>query len=286
MVTGFAALEPATVAWEVAEDASFRTVVRRGEARATPEDAMSVHVVADGLRPDRQWFYRFRLGPDVSATGRTRTAPSPGSNPASLRMALVSCQNYQDGWWSAFDAIAADRLDLVVHVGDAIYETDPAGTLEGRRHVAPERPGGCRTLADYRARWQQYRRDPSMQAAMASAPWMLVDDDHEIVNNVAGAAPGSDLERRAVAYRAMWEHLPIRTRPDGASWVLHRRLDWGRLARISLLDTRQHRTAQPRGGDGTTVGPPELGDQPVTSSVRSRSGGCSTAFAAHRRAGT
>ena len=251
-----------SVAWEVAEDPAFRRVVRRGEAPARPGDARSVHVVADGLRADREHFYRFRAGAAVSPVGRTRTAPAPGTRARSLRLGVVSCQNLEGGWWTALEALAADRLDLVLHLGDAIYEGDPGGSVPERRHVAPERPGGCRTLADYRARWRQYRQDPALQAALASAPWMLVDDDHEIVNNVAGGAADADLDRRAAAYRAMWEFLPVRTRPEGPAWRLHRRLDWGRLARISLLDTRQFRTAQQRGPDGTTVGPPELGDRP------------------------
>jgi alkaline phosphatase D len=254
-----------SVEWEVAIDEGFRQIVTGGTHAVTAADGFSVHAIATGLRADNQYFYRFRHDGKLSPVGRTKTAPSAQSSVGRLRFAVVSCQNYETGYWPVFDAIAADELDLIVHLGDAIYEGDPSTTaLPGRRHKAPQRPGGLKTLADYRSRWAQYRSDPALQKAMASAPWWCVNDDHEIVNNVA-APPAGDAAasaRRAAAYQAMWEHLPIRTRPDGASWELNRRLDWGRLARLNLLDTRQHREPQARGEDGSTVGAVAVGDRP------------------------
>ncbi|WP_198954726.1 alkaline phosphatase, partial [Kineosporia sp. R_H_3] len=215
------------VAWEVARDRRFRTVVRRGTALARRRYAHSVHVDVTGLSPGTDYWYRFRAAPHVSPTGRTRTTPAATAGPARVRFAVASCQNFQQGYWPAYTAMAAEDLDLVVHLGDYLYETDPSSALPGRRHRAPQTPGlnQLRTLTDYRARHAQYKLDPALQAAHAAAPWMAVWDDHEVENNYAGLADDvADTgprrqaaavfaTQRAAAYQAYWEHLPLRPRP-------------------------------------------------------------------------
>jgi alkaline phosphatase D len=249
------------VLWQVATDEQFTDVVRAGSARAHPDWAHSVHVEVSGLGPDRVYFYRFRLGQHVSAVGRTRTFPSVGAPVQSLELAAVSCQALFAGRFAAYRHLASRDLDLLVHLGDYIYEGDgPASPPAGpdRRHL-PFRI--ARTLEDYRVRHAQYRLDTDLQAAHASAPFLCVPDDHEVVNNAAGdygaggdSTPEVFLPRRAAAYHAYYEHLPLRRRsmPQGPDMALYRRLRYGGLVELNLLDTRQYRSPQM---DGPTFQP-------------------------------
>jgi alkaline phosphatase D len=219
-----------------------------------------------GLSPGTEYWYRFKAASHVSPTGRTRTAPAAASNPARVRFAVASCQNFQQGFWPAYTALAAEDLDLVVHLGDYIYETDPRSSLPGRRHRAPQTPGlnQLRTLTDYRARHAQYKLDPALRAAHAAAPWMAVWDDHDVENNYANLVddlgdtgarrqtPAAFATQRTAAYRAYWEHMPLRPRPASGTpaYRVYRGVDFGSLLRLSLLDTRQYRTDQPGGRVG------------------------------------
>lgn len=240
------------VAWEVAEDAGFRRVVRRGAVSAGPESAHAVHVTVQGLRAGREHWYRFRAEGHVSPAGRAVTAPAPDQMPRELRMAFASCSNYPVGFFTAYRHLAEERPDLVLHLGDYQYEgAARAGDL--RPHVGPE----TTTLAGYRQRLAQYRTDPDLQAAHAAAPWLVVFDDHEVDNNWADGVPEKPaeqpgfLDRRAAAFRAYYEHMPLRrsATPRGPDMRLHRRVTWGRLAGFHMLDTRQHRSDQAN-GDG------------------------------------
>ena len=249
------------VLWQVATDERFTHVVRAGSARAHPEWAHSVHVEVFGLLPDRVYFYRFRLGQYMSAVGRTRTFPAVGAPVTSLELAAVSCQALFAGRFAAYRHLATRELDLLVHLGDYIYEGDgPASPPAGpdRRHL-PFRV--ARTLPDYRVRHAQYRLDPDLQSAHAAAPFLCVPDDHEVANNMAGdygsggdGTPEEFLPRRAAAYHAYYEHLPLRRRsmPRGPDMALYRRLRYGRLVELNLLDTRQYRSPQI---DGPTFQP-------------------------------
>jgi alkaline phosphatase D len=239
------------VQWQIATDEAMRRVVRRGTAKALPELAHSVHVEVSGLEPDRWYWYRFSVGSEDSPVGRTLTLPAHGMSDH-LRFAFVSCQDWQNGYYSAYANLAREDLDLVVHLGDYIYEygPDPAGP---RQHDGPE----VDSLASYRNRHALYKTDPQLQAAHAAFPWAVTWDDHEVENNYADAIsednadPQRFLERRANAYQAYYEHMPLRrsSLPVGADLLLYRRLTWGDLAEFSLLDTRQYRTDQPC-GDG------------------------------------
>lgn len=236
--------EPVAVTWEVAEDPRLSRVVARGEALAVSEAAHSVHVEVAGLRPGREYWYRFRAGGHASEVGRTRTAPAPGAAVDRLRIAYGSCQKYEAGYYGAYPHLAADAPDLVLFLGDYIYEKT-ASAKGVRRH--PE--GEAMDLASYRVRYGLYKSDPNLRAAHAAAPWMVVWDDHEVVNDYGGDQDRADtdpavfLRRRAAAYQAYYEHMPLRrrSRPVGPQMLLHRALDWGSLAQIQLLDTRQRR---------------------------------------------
>ncbi|MBX9793615.1 MAG: alkaline phosphatase D family protein [Burkholderiaceae bacterium] len=259
-LTGDDLPERVEVQWEVAHDEAFRHIAARGVETAEEAWAHSVHAEPGGLEPARWYWYRFQALGDRSAVGRTRTAPPADAGKdaaASLRFAIASCQRYDAGHYAAWRDVAAQNLDLVLFLGDYIYESG-SSTLDVRRHEG----GAARTLGDYRARYATYKRDPLLQAAHASAPWLMVWDDHEVENDYAGLQ-GQHLDldfaaRRAAAYQAYWEHLPFpnaaRPRLDvpGASMRVTGRLDWGTLARIHLLDDRQHRDPQacPRTGQG------------------------------------
>jgi alkaline phosphatase D len=239
---------PVRVEWEVATDERMRRVVRRGSVYAVPDRAHAVHAEVHGLRSDSWYWYRFRAEGYLSMTGRTRTTPAAHADPRRLRFAFVSCQNWQDGLWPAYHGLASEDLDLVVPLGDYIYEggVDPAAV---RQHNSPE----IVTLADYRNRHALYRTDPSLQAAHAAFPWMITWDDHEVDNNYAGDVPEDGqpdfLARREVAYQAYEEHMPLPRRLRQHGTRVYRDAAWGRLLGLHVLDTRQYRTDQPC-GDG------------------------------------
>ena len=272
--------KPIPVRWEVALDPGMREIVRAGTAIAQPENGHAVRVLANRL-PESCWlYYRFsakgRFSGHVSRVGRTRTFPaSPGAKrfwyqhclePARsdrMRFAMVSCQSYVQGFYPAWGDIARQDLDFVVHTGDYIYEggASSAPLLAGRNHVG----GEIFSLNDYRNRYALYRLDQDLQDAHAQLPFIVTWDDHEVDNNYAGlveeeGAPfaGDDfVERRRNAYQVYAESMPIRTttvrRRAGDSrqfrdvFPLFRRLRYGSLADVHVLDSRQYRTDQPAG---------------------------------------
>lgn len=241
------------VEWEIAADDSMKKIIRRGTELATPQLAHSVHVEVHGLEPDRWYWYRFRCGDAQSIIGKTRTTPALDALPDRLRFAFVSCQSYEQGLYTGYDHMQREDLDLVVHLGDYIYEY---GGKEGK--VRKHTEGEIMSLDDYRNRHAQYRTDPHLQAAHAQFPWLVVWDDHEVDNNYAGAISEEKsvdsaalLSRRANAYQAYYEAMPLRrsSLPNGPDAQLYRQLPYGRLANIQMLDTRQYRSDQPC-GDG------------------------------------
>lgn len=236
------------VRWEVAADPRFRRVVRRGEVTAWPGWGHAVHVEAGGLPSDRELWYRFAVGRWRSPVGRTRTTPAPGAAASSLRVAVASCANFPAGFFTAYRHLAEELPDLVLHLGDYRYEGPALPNEIGRAHLG----GETRTLAQYRRRYAQYQADADLQAAHAAAPWLPVWDDHEVENNYAGLTPERPedrarfRQRRAAAYRAYYESLPLRTTsvPRGPHLQLFRSVTWGRLATFHMLDTRQYRADQ------------------------------------------
>ncbi len=247
------------VAWEVAHDECFRRIARRGVTLARPEDAHSVHVELTGLAPGRWYWYRFKAGTELSPVGRTRTAPGVRSALADLRFAFASCQHYEHGYYTAYRHMVRDALDLCVHLGDYIYEGS-WGEHRVRAHTGAETV----TLGDYRNRYALYRSDLDLQAAHAAFPWAAIWDDHEVENDYADdrsedLMPREQfLARRAAAYRAYYEHMPLpaSARPRGPDMRLYARVGFGGLCTFHLLDDRQYRDHQAcpepgRGGSNT-----------------------------------
>lgn len=243
------------VDWEIAADEAFRNIVRRGREIATPGYAHSVHAEVAGLEPSQWYWYRFHAGGTTSPAARTRTAPAAGAALDRLRFAFASCQQYEQGYYAAYRHMAGEDLDLVIHLGDYIYESS-WGRNHVRAHGAPEPV----TLDEYRNRYALYKTDADLQAAHAAFPWLVTWDDHEVQNDYANDRsqrldpPELFLLRRAAAYQAFYEHMPLPAamRPRGPALQLYMRAAFGRLAEFSVLDTRQYRSHQvcPRPGRG------------------------------------
>lgn len=234
----------APVRWQVAVDDGFGDVVAEGIAIASPELAHTVHVDVTGLDPGREYAYRFRIGDHESPVGRTLTMPAPGETPERFVLGQVACAQWGDGFYAGYRDLAQSGVDLVVCLGDYIYE----------RGGEDARPGQITalTLDDYRHLYALHRSDEDLRRAHEAAPWAVTWDDHETSNDYAGDTPseGSEsrnphelLRRRAAAYQAWWEHMPVRfDPPTGPELAIYRDLDIGGLARLHLLDTRQYRT--------------------------------------------
>ncbi len=247
---------PVEVGWEVATERSFRQIVQKGVAVARPELGHSVHVEVGGLEPAREYFYRFRAGREVSQIGRTKTAPAAGAAVDELRFAVCGCSHYEHGLFTVYRHIARQQFDFVFHTGDYIYEgraNNGQNDPRVREHLGHE----LYTLDDYRRRYAQYKMDPDLRAAHASAPFIVTWDDHEVDNDYAGdvdesndTPPAVFRLRRAAAYQAFYEAMPVRAAslPAGPDMRLYRHLAFGSLLDLSALDTRQYRSDQACGG--------------------------------------
>lgn len=269
------------VAWDVAEDERFAKIVQSGEAYARPELGHSVHVEVAGLKPARRYWYRFRLKGATSQVGTVRTAPKPGAAVDRLRLAVAGCQHWEGGLYTAYRHLSQEPdLDAVFHYGDYIYEhwakrvCPKTGDTPVcvREHIGEE----IYSLDDYRRRYAQYKMDPVLQAAHRSVAFLSTFDDHEVDNNWVGDIDESGTPRaifqlrRFAAMQAWYEHMPVRAAqfPKIRNTIAYRRLDYGSLVRIHLLDTRTYRSDQvcddgkkkpcpPAAHDGATV----LGDR-------------------------
>ena len=237
----------AKLRWELAADQGFRRIVQRGELVTTAAQAYSARVQVDSLQPARDYWYRFIAGGAVSGIGRTRTLPAADREPREFRIAVANCQHYEHGRFAAFRQIAQATPDLLLHLGDYIYE---GATTPNR--VRAHDGGLCRPLVEYRRRYAQYQMDPALQAAHAAAPWISTWDDHEVANDYSGVFSGRAEEpavfarRRAAAYQAYCEHLPLppSVGTDPSNVLLYARRQIGSLAELHMLDQRQYRSAQ------------------------------------------
>ena len=242
---------PVPVQWEVGREASFRTIAQKGETLARPELGHSVHVEVSGLEPGRDYWYRFRAGNEVSQVGRTRTAPAAGAAVDRLTFGVCGCSHYETGYFTGYRRIAQEQFDFVIHTGDYIYESRADGGRTENR-VRQHNGDEIYSLVDYRNRYGLYKSDPDLIAAHRSAPFIVTWDDHEVENNYAGdndenGTPAAIfLLRRAAAYQAYYEHMPLRLQslPSGPHMRIYRRLQFGSLIDLSMLDTRQWRSDQ------------------------------------------
>ncbi|MCO4275633.1 alkaline phosphatase D family protein [Pseudarthrobacter sp. HLT3-5] len=252
-----------SVGWEIAADAGFKKIVARGTAATGAARDHTVKVVAGRLAPATNYWYRFKLGQAVSPAGRTRTAPAAGAAVDRLKFGVVSCANWQAGYFSSYRHLAArGDLDAVLHLGDYLYEYGP-GEYQARNVVVrPHEPAHEMTqLAHYRRRHAQYKTDPDLQALHAAAPFVVTWDDHESANdtwkggaeNHTEGTEGAWSERIAAAHQAYAEWMPVRYEPGGQ---LYRRLDFGSLASLSMLDLRSYRDQQAANGADPSVSSP------------------------------
>ncbi|QBF45624.1 alkaline phosphatase D family protein [Janibacter limosus] len=245
------------VDWEVAKDASFATIVRKGRVSTGTERDHTVKVDATGLVPGTRYAYRFRSGGKVSQTGWTKTAPAPSSTPPKLRLGVVSCSNWEAGYFAAYRHLASHAgLDAVLHMGDYLYEypTGEYGAADGAVRVS-QPAHEIVTLADYRIRHGHYKTDPDLQGLHAAAPWITTWDDHESANDawLNGAENHDSLtegrwrDRAAASRRAYDEWMPIRlsgTSAIGDGNQIYRQLSFGTLADLRMLDLRSYRSEQ------------------------------------------
>lgn len=244
---------PIEVVWELSDDPSMKTILKSGKVLTTEALGHSVHVQVHGLESNRWYWYRFHSGDASSPIGRTRTTPGSEQMVDELRFAFASCQHYESGLYTAYEHMVSEELDLILHLGDYIYEGAP-GRSSLRKHNSPE----IVSLDDYRNRYGLYKSDEQLKAAHAYAPWLVVWDDHEFDNNCAGLIseelwvdPREFALRRANAYQAYYENQPlgVGSMPIGADMKLYRDIAYGKLASFAMLDTRQYRSDQPN-GDG------------------------------------
>ncbi len=244
--------EPIQLTYEISESPSFTSLLRSGNVVAPAELGHSAHAEIRGLQSGREYFYRWRVAGEVSPIGRTKTAARADEALQNFNFAFASCQQYEQGFYTAYQHMAQEDLDLIVHLGDYIYESSWGNNLV-RAHEGPE----IITLGDYRNRYDTYKSDEHLMAAHASAPWAVTWDDHEVDNNYAAEiaedeqTPEQLLRRRAAAYQAYFEYMPIRlpVGRQGPDMPIHRRLRFGNLLEMNVLDTRQYRSDQAC-GDG------------------------------------
>jgi alkaline phosphatase D len=235
------------VKWEMSYDETFSKIVKTGSEIAAPELGHSVHAEVHGLRPGKEYYYRFKVGNEISPVGRTKTAPEQDSNIESVTFGIASCQAWTGGRFAAYHNMVDEDLDFVFHLGDYIYEK-----------------GNTETLTDYRLLHSQYKTSTDLQTAHAKFPFIVTFDDHEVDNDWSDEIsdpnyPEGEHERflavRAAAFQAYYEHMPLRRRskPDGPDMLLYRKFTFGKLIEFSVLDTRQYRDNQV--GSGFPGGP-------------------------------
>ena len=244
-----------SVKWEVADDEGFKVNRRAGQVVALAALAHSVHLELDGLQSDRWYFYRFQIGDAQSTTGRTRTLPHPEAMVQKLRVAYASCQRWEHGYFSAYDHMCQENLDMVLFLGDYIYEYAGAANP-----VRLPKGGWVNSLDDYRERYALHKSEKGLQAMHAQCPWLVTWDDHEVSNDYAGLERGQSgnisfnfAAQRARAYQAFYEHMPLRASAliksieglaQGAELRIYGQVPYGKLANIYLLDDRQYRDKQ------------------------------------------
>ncbi len=237
-VTPETQLPSVKVNWEISTDESFQQLAREGQVITGPEKDYTVKVDAKNLEPGTQYFYRFMALDGQSDVGQTKTTPEDLQE---INFAVVSCSNYEFGYFNGFGAISEENdLDAVLHLGDYIYEYAPGDygdSTTNRIHIPAKE---IIELQDYRDRYAQYRLDPDLQAAHSKHPFILVWDDHEITNNSYkdGAQNHQEDEgpynvRKDIAVQVYYEWMPVRE-----SGQLYRSFSFGDQVDLFMLDER------------------------------------------------
>ena len=234
--------------WEVAIEPGFKELIASGYQSARPEKDFTVKVDVLGLQPNQRYHYRFIAAGESSQIGRTSTLPV--GELSEFKLGVASCSNYPQGLFHAYREMAKADLDIILHLGDYLYEypvgyyVNPIAELELGRKVVPEHE--LVVLDDYRQRYGLYRSDPDLQVAHAAHPWITVWDDHEFTNDTwrLGAenhneGEGDFAARREAARVAYHEWMPIRTSENGDQGDIYRTFEIGNLADLIMLDTRQ-----------------------------------------------
>jgi len=261
--------QPQSVLCELFADEALRQPLREWTLETDARRGHSVHLIASGLQPGRHYWYRFACGSAQSPVGRTRTSPAEDERVQRLRFAQASCQHFEQGHYVAHREMAQRELDFVLFLGDYIYESS-----NPKYRLRPHLGGVPKTLEQYRQRHAQYKGDADLRACHAAHPWVMTWDDHEVVNDYANdldrdySDPAVFLRRRAAAYQAYFEHMPVRVGPDPQvphQMRIHDRMAWGQLADVWTLDCRQYRDHQAcpdpnRGGARVVVGCDALQD--------------------------
>ena len=248
------------VRWRVVTDEAMLNVVEHGTSVAPPQLAHSVHVEVNGLQPARDYFYQFDVHGEESPIGHFCTAPPEDAMVAQVRFAFATCQDWPSGYYTAYRDMLQNDLDLVLHLGDYTYEY----AIDFTRRGIPVPEGFEEETVDlrtYRLRHTLYKLDHDLQAVHAKFPFVVIWDDHEVANDYSGIAPEyaspspEFLARRAAAYQAYYEHMPIRgfkNRHPSPELRIYRRLRYSKLAEFTMLDDRQYRTDNPC-GDGESI---------------------------------
>ncbi|MEU8467544.1 alkaline phosphatase D family protein [Streptomyces sp. NPDC029006] len=250
------------VSWVVARDRALTDIVAKGSVTATASSDHTVKADIRGLAPATDYWFRFSAGGTDSPVARTRTAPAADADVPGLRFGVVSCANWEAGYFAAYRHLAArNDLDAWLHLGDYIYEYKSGEYAARGTVVRPHAPANeILTLADYRTRHAKYKTDPDLQALHLKAPVVAIWDDHEFADNAwsGGAvnhtegAEGTWVARQAAAKQAYFEWMPVRPAVAGTTY---RRLRFGRLADLSLLDLRSFRSQQASTASGSVDDP-------------------------------
>ncbi|MGB6057389.1 MAG: alkaline phosphatase D family protein [Microthrixaceae bacterium] len=228
---------PVEVSWQVAADPDFSDVAAAGSTTTDASVDHSVKVAVGDLDPDRKWHYRFMVGDATSPHGMARTAPRVDSSPERLRIAFLSCQMYSEGYFAAYRHLLDDDVDLVLHLGDYIYEYSTSSKKYGLKRLRADPVDQPRTIEAFRSKYRLYRTDPDLVECHRRLPFVAIWDDHEVYDDYNRDV---DPEVRAAAYRAWFENMPFQAPADDPHRV-HRSLRWGDLVDMYLMDVSQYR---------------------------------------------
>ncbi|WP_416967183.1 alkaline phosphatase D family protein [Streptomyces sp. 4F14] len=250
------------VEWVIARDKALTDIAAKGTVTATAASDHTVKADVRGLAPATDYWFRFSAGGTDSPVARTRTAPAAEASVANLRFGVVSCANWEAGYFASYRHLATrNDLDAWLHLGDYIYEYGTGQYGTRGKVIRPHVPAHeITTLADYRARHGNYKTDADLRALHAKAPVIAIWDDHEFANdswsggaeNHTEGAEGTWANRQAAAKQAYFEWMPVRPALAGTTY---RRLRFGKLADLSLLDLRSFRSQQVKVGNGSVDDP-------------------------------